>query len=57
MKRYEKRIRLKREVCFLLGAITMFLVILLLNYGIENYKEYLKECDIRTGHTCNIFGK
>lgn len=57
MKRYEKRIRLKREICFILGALVMALTILLLHYGVENYKEFLEKCDARTGHTCNIFGK
>ena len=57
MKRYEKRLILKREICFILGALVMALTILLLHYGIENYKEFLEKCDARTGHTCNIFGK
>ena len=57
MKRYEKRLRLRREVCFLLGVIITILTMVLLHYGIENYKDYLKECDTRTGHVCNIFGQ
>lgn len=57
MKRYEKRLRLRREVCFLLGVIITILTIILLHYGVENYKEFLEKCDARTGYTCNIFGK
>ena len=52
-----KRLRLKREVCFMLGAIVMCLVILLMNIAIDNYNDYLQRCDAEKGYTCNIFGK
>lgn len=51
------RLRLKREVCFMLGAVVMCLVTLLMNHAIDNYNEFLQKCDERNGYTCNIYGK
>lgn len=52
-----KRLRLKREVCFILGFIIACLLISFMNYAIDNYKDYLQRCDEEKGYTCNIFGK
>lgn len=52
-----KRLRLRREVCFMLGAVVMCIVTLLLNNAIEDYNEHLQRCDEEKGYTCNIFAK
>lgn len=53
----KKRLRLRRELCFVLGAVVMFLVTLFMNSAIEDYNEYLKRCDERKGYTCNVFAR
>lgn len=52
-----KRLRLKREVCFVLGAVVMCAFIMFMNSAINNYNDYLQKCDETKGYTCNIFGK
>jgi hypothetical protein len=53
----EKKLKLKGEVYFVLGFICAIILMIVMNYGINNYKDYLDRCDIERGYTCNIFGK
>lgn len=52
-----KILRLRKEVCFILGAVVMCIVTLLMNSAIDNYNYYLQRCDVEKGYTCNIFGR
>lgn len=52
-----KKLRLKRKWCFVLGMLTMLIIIISMFKYIEFYKDYLKKCDIDKGYTCNIFGQ
>lgn len=52
-----KRLRLRREVCFILGAVVMCMIIMFMNNAIDNYNDYLQKCDETKGYACNIFGK
>ena len=51
------KLRLKRKWRILLGILGAILIFLVVTYIINNYLEYLKNCDLDNGYTCNIFGK
>lgn len=53
----KRRLKLKKETCFMLGFITACIVMLLMNIAIDNYNDYLQRCDEEKGYTCNIFGR
>lgn len=52
-----KKRRLKREWVFVLGFLSALLFLSFINYATKNYDEYLQQCDIKKGYTCNIFGQ
>ena len=53
----KKRLRLKREWCFVLGVVATIMFTSLANTAIDFYSDYLHRCDLEKGYTCNIFGK
>lgn len=56
-KKEAKKFKLSRTTCFVLGMIFAGLVIVAMQFAIDNYNDYLKRCDEANGYTCNIFGK
>ena len=53
----KKRLRLKREWCFVLGVVATMMFTSIANVAIDYYSDYLQRCDAERGYTCNIFGK
>jgi hypothetical protein len=52
-----KKLKLKREWCFVLGMLTMTIITISIIKYIGFYNDYLEKCDNEKGYTCNIFGQ
>lgn len=52
-----KKLRLKRKWCFVLGMVSILVLINITNKAVDFYSDYLHRCDLERGYTCNIFGK
>lgn len=53
----KKRLRLKRKWVVIFTIVLTLLVQVGFKYAVNNYVEYLHECDARNGYSCNVFGK
>ena len=52
-----KKRRLRKWVKVVITLIILGALVALIEKGLSNYVDYLKECDAQKGYTCNIFGK